>query len=83
MAIVNLTPDLKLLDPATGLFSVLDGGNIAVNLLLVNILMEMRVMNQYLSAMNPGIVADDPDKLRADQVFDPASFAIFSATVSN
>jgi hypothetical protein len=83
MPIVNLTPDLKLLDPATGVFSVLDGGNIAINLLLVNILLEMRVQNQYLSQMNMGVVADEPDQLRRDQTFDPASLAIFSATVSN
>ena len=78
----NLSTDLKLLDPATGLFAPLDGGSNGDSLILQNILIELRVHTLYLQAMNPGLIAEDPAQLRIDVVNDPTSFAPYTPTSS-
>ena len=70
--------DLKILDPATGLFIDIDFGNVTQGQLLLNILLELRVLTMYMQAMNVGIVADDPMQLRLDAANDPPNLAPFT-----
>ena len=72
--------DLKLLDPAAGRFCDVDYGNNSQGLILLNILIELRVMTQYLAAMNIGIINDEPAQMRMDAASDPSSLTPFTAT---
>jgi hypothetical protein len=75
--------DLKLLDPAVGKFMDVDYGNLSQGLILLNILIELRVMNQFMSAMNIGIINDDLAQMRLDMTLDPSSLTPFTATSSS
>jgi hypothetical protein len=63
----------QLFNPSRGQFEFVDGGQLGVETLLLNILMELRVHSVYLQAQNPQ-VADDLNNLRLDVVNDPLSF---------
>ena len=72
--------DLKILDPSSGLYRQAD--NDGTSVLLLNILIELRVMNVYLQAMNPGIVTEELAQLRIDACNDPTSLQPFQQTFS-
>lgn len=69
---------IQVLNPGTGQFVLADQGQVSNETLLLNILVELRVISQFLQAQNPQI-ADDLSSLRADQVTDPISIATNNA----
>lgn len=75
-----LHTDLKLLDPATGMFDDVDYGNMSQGLILLNILIELRVQSAFLQAQNVGIVSDDLPQMRLDAASEPTSLTQFNAT---
>ena len=77
---VNLGADLKLFDPTQGTFVDLDGGKSATFAVQYATLVELRVLTQYLAAMNTGIINDDPASLRADVSSDPGLIQTFTPT---
>jgi len=62
-----------LYNPGTKQFAQSDPGRVSENVLLLNILIELRVHSVYLASMSSGIVIDDLSTLRVDQVNDPDS----------
>lgn len=67
---------IKLYDPQglTGsTFYAVPVGTASDALINLNILIELRVMNQYLAAMTQGIVTDTIENLRSDVVSEGAN----------
>lgn len=68
---------IKLYDPSSETngtyYNVPTGSLAAESLILLNVLIELRVMTVYLAAMNPGIVADSIEQLRADVMAEGSS----------
>lgn len=65
----------NLIDVASGNALALPGQTAAANALLTQILIELRVMNQYLFILVSGQeTSDEPFQLRTDEIIDPAVF---------
>lgn len=65
---------IKLYDPFAGTestFYSVPAGDASASLLLLNILIELRVMNQYLGAQST--ITDEVESLRADVMTEGAS----------
>jgi hypothetical protein len=65
---------LNIFDPSRGQFVNVDAGQIGMEALMFNVLLNVRVMNRYMAALNPQI-KDDLTELILDEVNDPPSFA--------
>ena len=64
---------LKLYSPDLNQFVDLDSGKVSEASLLLNILIELRIHSVFLQAMNPVLVSEDLNQLRADMVSEPQS----------
>ena len=77
----NLQADLKLLDPSSNSWVQVDTGG--VELLLLNILLELRVHSAFMQVMNSELITDDLSQMRLDACSDPSSLTSFTPTVSS
>ena len=68
------TNTIRLFSPGTGTFdiftSVPEGPNAATNLILINILIELRVANELAKADLINIIPDELRELRVDVAFE-------------